>query len=624
MLSFKCPGLVTPLAALAVLAVTPVYAQEKPDATGELETMIVTSTREETPLERSPATVSVITSEELQRRQITHVAEALRSVPGLDVVQTGSPGQLTSVFTRGVTSEGTQVMIDGLPVNQGLAGLFNFADLSTENIDRIEVVRGPQSSIYGPRASGGVINIITKTGGDKPLTELNAEGGSFGTGRESATTGGKLGDVDYFASFSRLDTDNERPNNQYRYTAGTLKLGWTPVKDLHLSVLGAYSLADTGNPNAITAPRPLDNLLTERWMVAPRIEWQAAPWWKHTLIAEYDHERQVNSPNDDGFLFDTRGLFKRWQVDYQTEIDATSWFNILAGYFYSRVEAEQERPFVLFGDTLIGDKTENQAGFLQLTFMPTEELTVVASGRFDHFSQSGDVGTWRAAANYVASDFGTIFHGSVATGFSPATSQDKIFGNNFDLDPNETWGVDFGVEQPLFDGRLLLGATWFYNEASNIVGFDGSFNTLNLGSARMQGVETTVVWTPLPDLNVAVEYTYLDTEKTSSEDISQPEGARLPRRPRHHLHASVSYLWFGKLRTGLEVDQVAGREELRFGERNFDIEDYAVFRLTAEYAVTEHFHVTGRIENLFDEDYAEVFGYPNLGRGYYGGVRLRF
>ncbi|HEY5753825.1 MAG TPA: TonB-dependent receptor [Chthoniobacterales bacterium] len=610
--------------ALATLAVAPAYAQETASASGELEMMVVTSTREETPLDRSPATVTVITGDELQQRQITHVAEALRSVPGLDVVQTGSPGQLTSVFTRGVTSEGTQVMIDGLPVNQGLAGLFNFADFSTENIDRIEIVRGPQSSIYGPRASGGVINIFTKTGGDKPLTTLDAEGGSFSTARESATTGGKLGDVDYFASFSRLDTDNDRPNNQYRYTAGTLKLGWTPGEDLHLSVLGTYSLADTGNPNAITSPRPLDNMLTERWMIAPRIEWQTTSWWKHTLTAEYDHERQVNSPNDDGFVFDTRALFKRWQVDYQTEIDATSWLKVLVGYFYSRIEAEQERPFVLFGDPLIDDKTENHAGFLELTFIPTEELTVVASGRFDYFSQSGDIGTWRVAANYVASNFGTILHSSLATGFSPPTSQDKIFGNNFDLDPNETWGVDFGVEQPLFDGTFRVGATWFYNEASNIIGFDGNFNTFNLGSARMQGVETSLFWTPLSDLSIAVNYTYLDTEKTSFEDISQPEGARLPRRPRHHLHASISYLWFGKFRTGLEVDQVVGREELSFGASNFDIEDYAVFRFTADFALTENLHVTGRIENLFDEDYAEVFGYPNLGRRFYGGLSVRF
>lgn len=621
MLAFKYGSLAAALAALVTAAA---YAQEGTPPPGELETMVVTSTREEEPLERSPATISVITGEELQRRQITHVAEALRSVPGLDVVQTGTPGQLTSVFTRGVTSEGTQVMIDGLPVNQGLAGLFNFADLSTEDIDRIEIVRGPQSSIYGPRASGGVINIFTKTGGDKPLTTIDFEGGSFGTAREASTTGGKLGSVDYFATVSRLDTDNDRPNNQYRYTAGTLKLGWTPTKDLHLSMLGTYSLADTGNPNAITSPRPLDNLLTERWMVAPRIEWQVLPWWKHTLTAECDHERQVNSPNDDGFVFDTRALFKRWQVDYQTEIDATGWLKVLTGYFYSRVEAEQERPFVLFGDQQIGDNTENHAGFLELTFTPTEELTVVAGGRFDYFSQSGDIGTWRVAGNYVASKLGTIVHGSVATGFSPPTSQDKIFGNNFELDPNETWGVDFGVDQPFFDGKLRIGATWFYNEASNIIGFDGNFNTFNLGSARMEGVETSLVWTPVADLSVAVNYTYLDTEKTSSEDVNQPEGARLPRRPRHHLSALVSYLWFGRLRTGVELNAVAGREEINFGASNFDLEDYTVCRLTLEYAITENVHITGRVENVFNEDYAEVFGYPNLGQGFYGGVSLRF
>src|SRR4029077_20866243 len=130
----------------------------------ETEQIVVSGTRIDIPIDQSPATVSVIGSEEIEDKQIERVGEALREVPGLSVVETGVPGQLTSVFTRGLRSEHTQVLLDGIPINQGLQGAFNFADFTTDDIDRIEVVRGPQSTIYGPRALAGVIQFFTKQG----------------------------------------------------------------------------------------------------------------------------------------------------------------------------------------------------------------------------------------------------------------------------------------------------------------------------------------------------------------------------------------------------------------------------------------------------------------------------
>lgn len=618
-------------AALFSIVASQTWAQE----TNTIDELIVTGTRTDNTVERSPSSVTVITAQELADRQITHVSEALRSVPGLDVVQTGSPGQLTSVFTRGLTSEATQVMIDGIPVNQGLAGLFNFADLTTENVERIEVVRGPQSSLYGPRAGGGVINIITKTGGGKPENTLQLEAGSFGTFHETATTSGALGNVDYFASLNRLDTDNDRPNNQYRYTSGTAKIGWQPLDSLRISTLFLYSKADAGNPGNILYPTPLDNLLTERWLIAPKVEWEATDWWHHTLTLGVDNERQVNDPSENGFTVNSRGLFKRWQIDYQNVIDATDWLQIVSGYFYSRVEAEQKQEVILFGPLgspvfpatatqILRDNTENHAGFIQIQVRPTKDLTLVASGRYDHFSQSGDIATWRLAGNYVVPHIGTILHSSVATGFSPATSQDKIYGYNFNLNPNETEGWDFGFDQPLLDKKLTVGATYFHNRASNLIGFDGNYSTFNLGSATTHGLETFLHWTPVKNLDLSLNYTWLETEKTSSADIQQPAGSRLARRPRHHFTGAIGYRWFEKLQTRLELESVSGREELSFGSANFDIEDYTTLRFVADYEVCSYFHLTARVENLLDEEHAEVFGYPSLGRAFYGGATVKF
>src|SRR5207248_2425237 len=255
----------------------------------QAEEIIVSATRFDIPLDQSPASVSVITSEDIEQKQIERVSDALREVPGLSVVQTGAAGQLTSVFTRGLRSEHTQVLLDGVPINQGLQGAFDFANLTTDNIDRIEVVRGPQSTLYGPRALAGVIQIFTKQGEGTPEISLNAEGGSYNTFRESLESEGRIDKFDYSIGASRLDTDNARRNNQYRNTAAIANVGWSPNETARLSSLFTYSLSDTGNPNTIFNPKPLDNFLTEKWLIAPRVDLRVGDYWEHKFIFSYDH-----------------------------------------------------------------------------------------------------------------------------------------------------------------------------------------------------------------------------------------------------------------------------------------------------------------------------------------------
>jgi len=594
----------------------------------EAEPIVVTATRFDIPLDQSPATVSVITSEDLEQKQIERVSDALREVPGLTIVQTGTAGQLTSVFTRGLRSEHTQVLLDGIPINQGLQGAFNFADLTTEDIDRIEVVRGPQSTLYGPRALAGVIQIFTKQGAGTPGVMVAAEGGSYDTFREWGQSDGKIDDFDYSIGASRLDTDNARPNNNYRNTAAITDVGWSPNDQLRIGSLFTYSLSDTGNPNTIFDPRPIDHFLTERWLIGPHIDWKPTDWWDHKFIFSYDHERQLNDPNQDGFVGPTRALFERTQIDYQNDLRPTSWLTLTSGFFYSRVNAGQERPFVLqiFGPqpTFVSDHTEEIAGFLQATLRPMENLIFVAGGRFDHFNQFGGVWTYRIASSYKIYRTNTTLHSSVATGFSPPSSQDKIFGNNFGLKPERDFGWDIGVEQRLWKNRATMGLTYFHNDLSNAIGSNGLFQTLNLGAAETQGLEAELRVQPITDLLFTASYTYLDAEKTSSKDISQLQGARLPRRSRNEVYVSASYLWYKKLRTTVEAKSVNAREELNFGGPNFDIEDYIFVNIAAEYEVNPHLSIFGRIDNLTNEHYSEVFGFPALGRAAYGGVKLRF
>jgi vitamin B12 transporter len=594
----------------------------------EAEPVVVSATRFDIPLDLSPASVSVVDSGDFEEKQIERVSDALREVPGLSVVQTGTAGQLTAVFTRGLRSEHTQVLLDGIPINQGLQGAFNFADLTVDNIDRIEVVRGPQSTLYGPRALAGVIQIFTKQGTGTPGAMVAAEGGSYDTFREWAQSDGKVGQFDYSIGGSRLDAENARPNNNYRNTAGITDVGWSPNEQLRIGSLFTYSISDTGNPNTIFDPRPIDHFLTERWLIGPHIDWKATDCWEHKFIFAYDHERQVNDPNQDGFVGPTRALFERTQIDYQNDLRPTSWLTLTSGFFYSRVNAGQERPFVsqIFGPqpTFVSDHTEEIAGFLQATLTPVENLILVAGGRFDDFNQFGGVWTYRVAGSYKIDRTNTILHSSVATGFSPPSSQDKIFGNNFGLKPERNLGWDIGVRQELWENRVVVGLTYFHNDLSNAIGSNGLFETLNLGAAETQGLEAELRAQPITGLLFTVAYTYLDAEKTSSKDITQLQGARLPRRPRNEVYISASYLWWKKLRTVIEAKFVNAREELNFGGPNFDIEDYSFVNIAAEYEVNPHLSIFGRVNNLANEHYAEVFGFPALGRAAYGGVKVRF
>jgi vitamin B12 transporter len=596
------------------------------------EAVVVTATRFDIPLDQSPASVSVISSSDMAIKQIERVGDALRSVPGLSVVQTGTAGQLTSVFMRGLRSEHTQVLLDGIPLNQGLAGLFNFADLTTDDLDRVEVARGPQSTLYGPRALAGAIQLFTKQGDGPPEGTVSFEGGTYGTFRETLQSDGKIGEFDYSIGASHLDTDNARPNNQYRNSSVIGNLGWSPDNQVRVSTLLAYSSSDTGNPNSILTPKPFDNFLTERWLIAPHIDWKPTDWWESKLIVSYDHERQLNDPNDDGFVGPTRALFERTTVDYQTDLRPSSWLRLTSGFFYNRINAGQERPFILqtFGPqpTFVSDHTDETAGYVEATITPITNLIIVGGGRLDHFNQFGDVWTYRFAGSYKVDQTNTTFHGSVATGFSPPSSQDKIFGNNFGLEPEKDFGWDAGVEQRFWANRIIVGATYFHNDLSNVIGNridkNGDFLTLNLGSAETQGIETELRAQPTAELLLTASYTYLEAEKTSSVDISQPVGSRLPRRPRNEIYVSASYLWGRKLRTTIEAKWVNAREEINFGGPNFDIEDYNFVNVAAEYEINSHVTLFGRVNNLTNEHYAEVFGFPALGQAFYGGVKVSF
>jgi vitamin B12 transporter len=666
-------------------ATLPAPGSTNAGATGSTaEPVVVSATRLPVPEDQSPAAISVLTADELAARQTDRVADALSAVPGLDVVQTGAPGQLTSVFTRGLESRHTEVLIDGIPINQGLDGAFDFGDLTTDGLQRIEVQRGPQSTLYGPSALGGVIQLFSRRGDQlDPATaarvDISAEGGSFTTFRERASVAGTLGNTapgsvtaatpapdgkgggtpattpalaqngpgvfDYEIAASRLDTDNDRPNDQYQNTAVLANFGFTPRNFAltpaggtapRIGLLFTYAYSATGDPSTIYDPSLLAKLFTERELYAPNVDWQLTQWWHHRLILEYDTEYQVNSPNDDTFTGPTAGHFDRYQIDYQNDIAFSHWLTLTTGAFYENVFASEFRPQVsqAYGPepNHIQDFTDNEAGFGQVSVEPFQDALLVAGGRFDHFNLTGDVSTYRVAGSYLYARTGTTLRASVATGFSPPTPQDRIFSLNptAALRPEKSRGYDAGFEQSLWHDHLHFGANYFHEDLSNVIGGDPNGNTFNLGSARTQGIEAFGRWEPVTNLIFNLSYTYLDARNTSSPDFAdeQPD-SRLVRRARNQGFASVSYRAFNRLTVSFEAKIVNGIQDVGFPPpnytpMNFSLGGYTVLRLLASYELGHNLEVYGRIENLGDERYQQVYGYPALGRAFFGGTSYHF
>ena len=619
------------LAAIAASCTPVAVAQTSTNpADQDLQTIVVTATRLDTPLDQSPSATTLITEQDIETSQYRFATDALRSVPGLDVVQTGTAGQLTSVFTRGNNSDQTQVLIDGIPFNQGLAGAFNFADFTTDNISRIEIVRGPESALYGGQASGGVIDFITRRGEAVPQVSGYFEGGSYDSFREAVTASGKYGPFDFSIGASRFDTQNARPNNDYRANTVLGDVGFTPVEQLRIGLLYYYDYADAGSPNTIFNPQPIDNLRTERYLLAPNIEFSPTDWWHNKLYYSFDQERQVNSPDLlDSFLGPTRGVFRRSQVEYQTDISPISWLTLTTGVYFNRTYVYEDRPQTLFPPALISYLSQNLAGFGQVKITPLKDLSLYAAIRYDTFLSFASRFTYRFAANYTFAPTGTIFRVSYGIGFTPPDPQDVIFGNNPHLHPDLDKGFNIGAEQPFFDNHLRLGGNFFYTTDSNSVSFDQFGNAINRGSNRIQGVELYGTLTPVPNLVLTANYTYLDAINTSVENSIQFPGARLIRRPRNTFFGSIAYLWFDRLTTKIEVNLVNGRQDSNFLSNggigpNVNLPDYTVVRFAAEWKVTSWFQLFGRIENLTNQHYSEVLGFPALSRSFYGGAKLQF
>ncbi|MBW2285530.1 MAG: TonB-dependent receptor [Deltaproteobacteria bacterium] len=656
--------------ALILLAV-PLYStardEENDGNVTELGEVVVTATRTETPLGKvGGSAVSVVTQEDIEAKKQSTVEEVLRAVPGLDVRSNGGPGTQTAISLRGAPSKNTLILIDGIMVNDPSSTNrgANLANITVDNIERVEVVRGPQSVLYGSNATAGVVNIITKKGRGKPAVAGSIEGGSYGTWKFTADAYGELKEkLNFSLSAGRIDSDgfsianNDNPDIPHNGNtsekdgwenttfSGKVGLDITPDADVNLVFRKVKSQIDMDEfdfMGGYTGDRFVTDPVT--WMQVPdpnglkdgRIDTDES--YVKMNVHNYFFERFFESnfygqssdlsregtDQDGEFSYSYNG--KSWEVGWQGGLNFQD-INVLSfGGAYFKEEMASGGYSPLNADARIGSL------WLQDQLFLWDSLSMVAGLRYDDHSQFGSEPTWRIAPSYTFNRTGTTLKGSYGTGFR-APSLYELYSEygNPDLEAEKSKGWDACVEQDLMKGRLVVGATYFNMTFTDRIDWDpnlsipgnpfpGGYNQLK-GDTDTSGVEAFVRWSPMTDLTLTGNYTYTDSE--------DPDGQVLELVPKHKVYMNARYRLFDKALFNVDVYWVDERRAYegsadKYGNTVEKLDAYWLVNLSASYDINEYLQIYGRIDNLFDEFYEETWSYATPGISGYLGFKVRF
>jgi vitamin B12 transporter len=633
------------------------------NVTPHRELVVVTATKTETPLTQVGSSVSVITGEELAMTGAFSVADSMRQIAGMSIVQSGGIGQTTSMFLRGGGSNYTKVLVDGIPVNEP-GGSFNLANLSTASIDRIEIVRGPQSALYGSDAITGVVQVFTKRGksrGLSPLPFMMVEGGSLSTLRYGGGIQGSSDRMDYLASFSRFDTDNNVPNGSFNNASIAGNLGLHPSEKLEIRMVYRSEAGRVGTPGPWAFGRPDLDAHYRRHDNAGSVtvsHFQSPSWTQKISYTINDSQQLSDNPLDSGeytpqfedriapfpfmdFVFQNINNTRRQKVNYQSDLLLPRGHLLTAGGEYERVSG-------IVGDPSLDPPLvfrNNFSGYIQDQWTISSRMYAAAGVRLDRNESFGFYASPRLSLSLLARQpiegktLGTTrIKANFGLGIKEPTllesfSTSFYYQGNPDLEPEKTVSFDIGGEQLFNSGRGLLEVTWFQSRFRDQIGFEitdfstfaGSF--FNIGKSRARGIETALSYELPVNITIGGTYTFLDSEvqeSTSSFDPVYAEGQELLRRPRHS--GSIDLRWKpGRWTLGATGLLTGTRVDSDFSSLGItSSRGYSVLNLLANYRLVGDVSVFAALNNATNERYMEVLGYPSLGRNFRVGLRAGF
>lgn len=644
---------------LGLVVVPAVIAAQQPADTASLPDIFVSETGIPTHADGLTSAYTVLDGAELRARGIRLVADALAEVPGFFVVQPGSFGAVSSLFARGGESDYVKVLVDGVPVNQP-GGAFDFATLTTDNVERIEIVRGPASVAYGSDAVTGVVRIVTRSGRGPLAGAVTASGGTFGSSTLSGSAGGGGSRLGWSVAGSRFATDGI-----YRFNSGFDNAVLSGRVDFHAASATDAALTARYDHNTFHFPTdgagvPSDSnqfshghtltlgaaggrRLTDR--LEARLSLAANEFGN-------DYDDRPDGPADTtGFAYaSTRAArSSRRSGDLRFNLRPDAWTALSVGSSYEWTHERQASVTTSnFGQGSTTDAAPPfdrsrhvWAGYAQAVADLPHGLALTGGARVDDDQAFGTFVTWRLGAAWRAR-WGTRFRGSAGNAFKAPTFSQNFADSPFEvgnpaLRPERSRSWEVGVEQPLWRGRVTVGATWFDQRFRDLIQYvsaaPGQPTYQNLGAATSRGLKATASAALATGISITAEYTHLLTSVTDSGAGGSPgfaEGQRLLRRPTDAGRLAATARG-GRVVVSTGLDLVGSRDDLDFStfpERRVTLPGYATADLSAEWVAIRGvsrrpgFTLLARGTNLFDQSYDVVVGFPARGRTLTAGGRV--
>ena len=613
------------------LTVGAVAAQE----VKQTEPVVVTATKVETPREQLGASVTIIGEDELKTYNYSELQEVIRQVPGVEIQRFGGLGRNSSIRIRGANSNQVQVLVDGMRVKSPALGSAELSELSLDAIDRIEVVRGPQSTLYGADAIGGVVNIITKKGAGPVQSSVHLQAGSYATFREQANVQGAYGGFNFNLSGSRYDTEGylrRFKNDDAEQTAFAGRVGYDFPWKGELSVTGRYTKLEADLPisSTFTKPTLLDpnaQQQNDTWLYNVAYKQTMFSWWNWRVRFGqwFNNVGSQNPPPPPGDAFGvlvSQTDTKRQEAELINSFDLAKWNTFTVGLEHRREQGSTRAVTGFFfppEDVSVFHKTLNTSSvFGQDEVRLFDRLFVTGGARWEDNDTYGESLTPRVSVALLVKEIGTKLRGGWAKGFRAPTINDLLFPGfgNTALKPEHSESWEAGLDQKVWQNRLRFGTTYFHNAFRDLIqsspapGSPFGFLPKNVGRATTQGWENYVEVEPLDWLLLYANYTL-----TRSRDALAHTD--LTRTPAHHYNAGVAVTPIPRLTLFAQATVVSSSlESAGQGFRNHAwhrLDAGGTFRLFGRSGVVDRTELTARIENLTDESYTEIYGVKAAG-----------
>lgn len=629
---------------IALAAISSLQAEEQGI---ELDKIVVTPTRTGESIKGTTSAVTVYSRADIEESKADNVKELIEDTVGLDISQAGAFGGQVSTFLRGTNSGQTQVMIDNVRVYDPIAtnAAFNLAHLKLDNVERIEIVKGPQSVLYGSDAMGGVINIITKEGKGKPTVNLLAEGGSYDSHREAIDSSGRIKNLAYSFGISNFMTrgiskfKGTSERDPYSNLGVSLRLDYDINPKNKVGVISHYTDAKYKYDSSVGLKDDPDLAGREQQsLYSTYIENQLMDMWKQKLQFSFmrNYRRDSNdrdSSYPDDYLRDWY-IGENQQFDWQHTIKLNPSDTIVCGFDWQREKGNyyyyteyldfkgSETP----SETHFPKVLSRTKGFYLQNMLNIDDVFRLNTGiRIDDHSYAGTRESYKIDASYlfktktrIKGGWGTAF--KAPTLYQLHALPDPWFGGgNPNLQPEESQTYEVGLDQSAFSDKLKFQTVYFHTQLKNLI--DAKYNPItwmtdqysNIGKARIFGYENSASFIPFKEIEAHLGYTWMDTEDKSNGD-------ELLRRAKNKYFVNLKYIPSDRLDIGMKFTYVGRRSD----SANRLLKAYTKLDMNANYKLNQALEAFLRLENITDEIYEEVKGYAEPGRAFYAGMKLSF